>query len=265
MTATDSVGVVIPTYERAHETVRAVESVMAQTVQPTQVVVVDDGSSLGTLEELAGLLAAHPVELVRAPRSTHPGRARNAGLEVLRTRWVAFLDSDDTWAPRKLEAQLSAVGQAAAICTNARRIVGGVPEGTVLARLPAVIRLRDLINENKVINSSVLIRRQVLDEVGGVASSYLVRGCEDYATWLRVASRHAWVGLDEPLVDYVDEPAVSIRGSEEFSVHPGRQAAWLDYVIWRRESGAPTVLAEKILSGGLRRALILQARAPRSR
>src|SRR4051794_17750234 len=122
MTAPDTIGVVIPTYERAKETVRAVESVLAQTLQAMQVVVVDDGSSAATIDELARLLASHPVTLVRAPRSTHPGRVRNAGLEVLRTQWVAFLDSDDTWAPHKLETQLSAVGGAVAICTNARRI-----------------------------------------------------------------------------------------------------------------------------------------------
>ena len=259
MSGAATVGVVIPTYERVNETVRAVESVLAQTVPPDEVVVVDDGSKQATVEELGDRLASHPVALVRAPRSTHPGRTRNAGLAALQTHWVAFLDSDDTWAPTKLERQLAAVGDNAAICTNARRIVGGAPRGVVVDDLPARLGLRELINENKVINSSVLVTRAVLEEVGQVASSYLVRGCEDYATWLRIATRHTWLGLDEPLVDYVDEPSVSIRGSEEFAVHPGRQAAWLDYVIWRRETGHPSVLAEKVLSGGLRRALLLQA------
>lgn len=257
MSRTESVGVVIPTYERASETLRAVASVLEQTHPAARVVVADDGSSRATVEELAAGLDGGPAELVPAPRSGHPGRVRNAGLERLDTDWVAFLDSDDTWHPDKLARQMEAVADGAvAVCTNARRIVDGEPSGTVLAELPAQLSLRDLVRENKVINSSVLIRKYVLDGVGGIASSYLVRGCEDYATWLRVATRHRWLALDEPLVDYTDEPSVSIRGGEEFAVHPGQQAAWLDYIMWRRESGRPLVLAERVVKSVLRRAII---------
>lgn len=252
-------GVVIPTYERVDETMRAVRSVLAQTVPAEHVVVADDGSSDETVQELSKALAPLQVELVRAPRSAHPGRTRNAGLAVLDTQWVAFLDSDDTWAPAKLERQLSAVCSGVAVCTNARRIVSNTPTGTVLSSLPRALTLSHLICENKVVNSSVLIRRDVLDEVGQVASSYLVRGCEDYATWLRVATRYEWVGLDEPLVDYVDEPSVSIRGSEEFAIHAGQQAAWLDYVMWRRDMGSRLRLSEWVLTTAVKRAMLAGA------
>lgn len=262
MTTAGSVGVVIPTYERVDETVRAVRSVLAQTMPPAHVVVADDGSAPATVELLAEGVEGGTVELVRAPRTGHPGRVRNYGLARLDTDWVAFLDSDDSWHPEKLERQLAAAaGGAVAVCSNARRIVSGEPAGTVLTELPAELGLRDLIRENKVINSSVLIKRDVLDAVGQVASSYIVRGCEDYATWLRVASRDSWTALDEPLVDYVDEPAVSIRGSEEFALHPGQVAAWLDFVMWRRETGAPLHLPEKVLTALLRRALLASTSA----
>jgi glycosyltransferase involved in cell wall biosynthesis len=223
-------------------------------------VVADDGSSMATVESLHVALDGLPVTLLPAPRSGHPGRVRNAALAVLDTEWVAFLDSDDSWRADKLEKQLRATrAGAVAVCSNARRIVDGVPAGSVLTALPPTLGLADLVRENRVINSSVFIRRDVLDGVGQVASSYLVRGCEDYATWLRVATRHDWTALDEELVDYVDEPAVSIRGSEEFAVHAGQQAAWLDFVMWRRETGSPMRLPEKVLTGVLRRALLLSA------
>lgn len=258
MNASPSVGVVIPTYERVEQTVRAVASVCAQTVSPEDVVVVDDGSHPTTVEALTAQLRAFPARLIAAPRSAHPGRVRNLGVAELRTDWVAFLDSDDMWHPQKLARQLElgAEAGAGAVCSNARRTVDGRAEGDVVAGLPATLTLRELLSRNMVVNSTVLLRRDVLDDVGGVASSYLVRGCEDYATWLRVASRHQWAAVREPLVDYADDPSTSIRGAEEFAVHPGQRAAWLDYVIWRRETGEPLRLAERLLSGVLRRALI---------
>jgi hypothetical protein len=69
--------------------------------------------------------------------------------------------------------------------------------------------------------------------------------------------------LAETLVDYVDDPTVSIRGSEEFAVHPGQVAAWLDFVMWRRETGSALRLPEMVLTGVLRRALLLATRGSR--
>lgn len=265
---TPTVGVVIPTFERIDETVAAVASVLVQTMPASRVVVVDDGSSSSTVEALDDALRQLPgasiVELERAPHTGHPGRARNLGVRRLETEWVAFLDSDDVWRPDKLERQLArATAGVVAMSSNARRIVEGRALGLVLEQpsTDTTLRLGSLVKVNSIINSSVLIRRSTLAQVGGVASSYLVRGCEDYATWLRVTTDAEWLFLSEPLVDYTDEPSASIRGAEEFSIHPGQQAAWLDYVIWRRESGRALPLAERVLSKGLRAALLLAARA----
>ncbi|RKS80304.1 glycosyl transferase family 2 [Motilibacter peucedani] len=256
---TPTVGVVIPTYERVDETERAVRSVLEQTRPADQVVVVDDGSSSATVEALEIRLAGLAT-LVKAPRTALPGRSRNAGVAVLDTDWVAFLDSDDTWAPERLERQLQQAARtgAVALCSNADRVVDGQVAGRVLDGLPATLALADLVKVNSVINSTVLLRRDVLLSVGGVAASYSVRGCEDYATWLRVATSHDWSGIDEPLVRYTDEPSTSIRGAEEFAVHPGQQAAWLDFVLWRREAGRPLELAEQALGRGVRAALLAE-------
>lgn len=256
------VSVVIPTYNRVEPTVAAVLSVLAQTWRPRDVVVVDDGSSEDVRAALGARLSALPVRFLEAPRTAHPGRARNLGVASADTEWVAFLDSDDSWHPEKLERQLSRAGQeAAAVCTNARRVADGAPEGEVIPALPQEIRFRHLVRHNLIVNSSVLLRRSALTSVGGVASSYLVRGCEDYATWLRVASSVSWLGIDEPLVDYADVPGASIRGSEEFATHAGQPAAWLDYLMWRREQGRPARVPERVVSVLLKNALLLEAPA----
>lgn len=101
-----SVSVVIPTYNSSGTIAEAIASVRAQTVAPFEIVVVDDCSRDDTLTKLDAL-AAPDLRVIRTPSNRGGSAARNRGIEVARADYVAFLDSDDLWAPRKLELQLA--------------------------------------------------------------------------------------------------------------------------------------------------------------
>ena len=249
---TVSIGVVIPTFERPAATVRAVDSALAQAEVSVDVVVVDDGSSPESRAALKRALKDKPVRIVEGTRTAHPGRVRNVGVNLLETEWIAFLDSDDTWYPQKSIKQLRVAEQcdAVAVCSNADRIVDAASRGPLLNRRSPIISFGDLLKTNDVINSSVLVRAAVLRDAGGVADSYLVRGAEDYATWLRIATKHRWTYVDEALLAYSDEPESSMRGTESNPHYPATQAAWLDYIAWRRQIGQRHWLGER-LTGGL--------------
>jgi glycosyltransferase involved in cell wall biosynthesis len=100
------VSVVIPTYDRAALLVETVRSVLAQTLAPLEVIVVDDGSTDDTPAVCAGFPA--PVRVIRQPNAGLPS-ARNTGIRAARGAWVALCDSDDLWHPRKLQVQLAAL------------------------------------------------------------------------------------------------------------------------------------------------------------
>lgn len=108
-----SVTVVIPTFNSAATIKRALDSVLAQTVLPSRLVVVDNASTDSTAQIVEKMAADSrcQMELVRQSRNTGPGAARNAGWDLVRTQLVAFLDSDDSWHPTKLERQLDIVRQ----------------------------------------------------------------------------------------------------------------------------------------------------------
>ncbi|MDS0261401.1 glycosyltransferase [Haloarcula sp. S1CR25-12] len=104
------VSVVVPAYERADVVGRAIDSALAQTMADLEVVVVDDGSSDGT----RGVVEGYDDERVRPlahERNRGVSAARNTGVAAARGEYVAFLDSDDEWLPRKLERQLAAVDE----------------------------------------------------------------------------------------------------------------------------------------------------------
>ncbi len=111
--STSAVTVVIPTFNSAATIKRALDSVLAQTVLPSHVVVVDNASTDSTMEIVENMSVNSPfkVELVRQPRNIGPGSARNAGWNLVQTQFVAFLDSDDSWHPKKLELQLDIARQ----------------------------------------------------------------------------------------------------------------------------------------------------------
>ena len=104
MTCPFEVSVVIPTYNRARYVTKAIESVLAQSYTNREIIVVDDGSTDDTQAVL--LPYADRIRTIHQTNSG-PGAARNAGIQAARGRWIAFLDSDDEWSPRKLAGQMA--------------------------------------------------------------------------------------------------------------------------------------------------------------
>ncbi|MDS0282650.1 glycosyltransferase family 2 protein [Haloarcula onubensis] len=100
-----TVTVVIPTYNRVDELGRAVDSVLAQTCEDIELVVVNDGSDDGTLSMLDAY-DDHRLEVITHLTNRGANVARNTGITHADGEFVAFLDSDDSWHPRKLERQL---------------------------------------------------------------------------------------------------------------------------------------------------------------
>lgn len=104
------VSVVIPTYNRGNSLSDAIGSTLAQTVQPLEVIVVDDASTDGTEDVVARIAErsrAVPVRYHRMATNRGGGVARNHGVALARAPYVAFLDSDDVWLSTKLEEQLA--------------------------------------------------------------------------------------------------------------------------------------------------------------
>lgn len=101
------VSVVIPTFNRRKFVVSAVQSVLAQTHKPIEIIVVDDGSTDGTVNELQATFGDE-VRVVALPTNVGRSVARNTGWELAQGELVAFLDADDIWLPQKIEKQVPA-------------------------------------------------------------------------------------------------------------------------------------------------------------
>ena len=181
------VSVVIPTFDRRDLVREAVASVLAQCPAAGEVIVVDDGSTDGTADDLASTFGDR-IRILRTP-NRGVAAARNAGVACSRGDLIAFLDSDDLWLPDKLHTQVTFLRECPGveICqTEEIWIRNGVrvnprayhrkPSGDVL--VPSLRRC--LVSP-----SAVVLRRSLFERAGGFDES--LPACEDYDLWLRIA------------------------------------------------------------------------------
>jgi hypothetical protein len=125
----------------------------------------------------------------------------------------------------------------------------------MFSQLPKFLDNSQILKSNQIINSSVLIQKKLLDEVGGIPTSLALRGLEDYATWLRVTTIVPFQVLNEPLVTYAPASANALRADTASNGALTAPLAWLDFLAWMRQRGEPLTISENLINVALPRAI----------
>jgi glycosyltransferase involved in cell wall biosynthesis len=198
------VTVVIPVHDREAALHAALRSVLAQTVRPARIVVVDDGSSDGS----AAVAEEYPVTLVRHERARGSGAARNSGIAVADTTWIAFLDSDDVWLPEHLATAAPALGEHVFVTTPMVDSFGR-GRGNVTGRTQPVTPATLFFPENIVCTSTVVARRSSIDAVGGFGD---LPRAQDLDLFLKLLEVGTAVALPVPTAIYTVPQAYQEEG-----------------------------------------------------
>jgi glycosyltransferase involved in cell wall biosynthesis len=211
--ATPTVSIVLPTFNRLTYLRAAVDSVFSQSFQDWELIIADDGSDAETKAYLQTFAGMPRVKLLYLPHTGNPPAVRNAALREAEAEYVAFLDSDDIWLPRKLEAQVASlrgrttrkwsytrcvmVDGSRNPLTAARALKYPATDGWILDQL--------LKGEAVVVQSSVVASRELITTAGGYPEDLPV--CGDYELFVQLAL------LSE--IDLVDEALVLVRRHAE--------------------------------------------------
>lgn len=242
------ISVIVTTYQRRAPLAKALASVFAQAAAELEVIVVDDGSTDGTIESIR----TQPVTAVSLPHSGNPAVTRNAGLTQAAGDLIAFLDSDDVWRPTalaELAAALDAQPEAGfAYCDYEPPLSPAPP-------LPLVGDVFDqLLDVDFIMTSGLLVRRSVVDAVGTFDPQ--CRLAEDWDYWLRMAARFPAVHVAHRLLD-IGAPADSLSrapGGAIYGMNIRVMRKALDWCLRHRRASVP--LARR----AYRRSLIASAR-----
>jgi glycosyltransferase involved in cell wall biosynthesis len=185
-----SISVVIPAHNRAGELPRSVGSVLAQTLPPLEVIVVDDGST----DETARAVEELGVRYVQLPERSGAQAARNRGIAEARGDWIAFQDSDDEWLPDKLERQVAQI-------EDDWTVVHGTAQEPMRGTLENGEDAREvLLRRPATLFPALLVSRAALERIGRLDEE--LPAYQEWDTSIRLAEFCRFVAPAEPVFVY---------------------------------------------------------------
>ena len=269
---TSDVSVIIPYYNRERYVDEAIRSVLAQTLKPLEIIIVNDCSRESSRRYLDRY--AEVCKIIDLPANVGLAAARNAGIRVARGQFIALLDDDDIWLPRKLEVQRRFMEEHpdCFLVHSAVWLHSHKPDEFYIRFGPGPMTLAQaLTNGYWVVPSTMMFRAQAVRSLGGFDSAF--RQCEDRDFVIRCcAAGHRIEGIREPLVRFRRESHDRLTRHKVRVLYTDLKMCWKHRVTYLRVygmRGIPNFALEKLhaavcetryLDGGVRLLLRLFVR-----
>lgn len=193
------VSAIVPTYNRANVLPRALDSILSQTYDDIELIVVDDNSEDDT-RTIVESYSDPRVKYIRHETNKGANSARNTGIKESNGDYIAFLDDDDEWLAEKIHTQLTSLKQlddSYGMAYSGRQIV---ENGNVIEEYKPNLEgelFNDLLKENFIPSETPLIRYECFDNVGLFDERF--RSCQDWDMWLRI-SREYKISCDRKIL-----------------------------------------------------------------
>ena len=224
--------VIIPLYNKAPYVRKTVESVLRQTFDDYELVIIDNGSNDGSSEIVAGFTDSR-IRIFRLEENVGVSNARNKGVSLSTAPYITFLDADDWWEPTFLEEMARLIehhpdtgiyGTGYYIVKNGKKRLApvGVDEGFVEGEINyCAVYAKTLCMPLTSITAAM--PRSIFDEMGGF-KSHLKLG-EDFDLWIRITLKHKVVFLNKPLSNYNQDVDITYRGTHHLRA-PKEHMLW---------------------------------------
>jgi glycosyltransferase involved in cell wall biosynthesis len=187
------ISIIIPTYNHGIFIGKTLESLISQTYNYWEAIIIDN-NSVDCTESLVFkyLQKDSRFRYYKIENSGIIAKSRNYGINKSRGEWIAFLDSDDWWHSEKLEICTNVINKEVDLIYHYLKICSSIdklfkPKSIKSRKMNSPIFFDLLVNSNPIINSSVLVRKSLLFQVGLLSEDVRIVGAEDYDTWLKIA------------------------------------------------------------------------------
>lgn len=222
-----TVSVIIPTYNRAHLLPRAIESVLNQTYQVFEVIIIDDGSTDKTREVVKSFTTPN-IKYIKFEKNKGAAAARNIGINVARGEFIAFQDSDNEWCREKLTKQVELFkdtpSRLGVIYSGIWRIKNNkknyVPSDKISKTEGNIYEM--ILMGNFIDLSAAIVKKECFSEVGLFDES--LPCLQDWELWIRISKRYDFKYLKEPLVN-------AYYTSDSISINYGKLIVAVEYIL----------------------------------
>ena len=192
-----SVTAIIPAFRSEKVVIRAIESVLSQSSPVDEIIVVDDASDDHTAQVVRDFAINQPqIRLIVNNQNLGPGQSRNIAWSLATSEYLAFLDADDTWHPKKIELQREwfSANPSEVICGTQHCIVNA-NEMQSSGEQTSQFTIKDLLRRNRFTTPSVMLRREI-----SLRFDPKLQLSEDYLLWMEIASEFDHVNrINQPL------------------------------------------------------------------
>ncbi|MBO5259725.1 MAG: glycosyltransferase [Agathobacter sp.] len=196
------VSIIMPAYNSENYMESSINSVIKQTYENWELLIIDDASSDSTREIAHKYADGEKIRLIVNDKNVGVSQSRNRGIHEAKGHWVAFLDSDDLWEPEKLGKQMDFLekeDKARLVFTGSAFINEQGKRAEYILEVPEKVMFRRLLKQNIISCSSVVVQKELLLQ-------YQMPGDhlhEDYSVWLRILSGGEMAyGINDPLLIY---------------------------------------------------------------
>ncbi|RBW49726.1 glycosyltransferase family 2 protein [Marinobacter sp. F3R11] len=198
------VSVIVPVYNRAHLVSETIESILSQTYEPIETILINDGSTDESLSVLREYESRFP-DKIRVIDQQNQGQiaARNNGIEIAQGEYIAFLDSDDLWLKDKLERQIPLFEDGVGLVYSGTEIID---ENGCTIRVERADELisgyiyPQLLVKNRMTGGTVVVTSDALKRVGLFSSDF--KAAENWDLWLRICRIYSVRVVPDPLIKY---------------------------------------------------------------
>ena len=199
------ISIILPAYNAERTLAESVNSVLAQSYDKIELVIIDDGSTDGT-KALAEEIASRDSRVKVLSNEVNIGvlKTRIRGVRAAMGQWIAFIDSDDLWCKHKLKRQMELVKETGCVLayTGSRYIGSDGKDISWVLHVPSEATYKGLLKQNLISNSSVVVKKDIFLKYSPFSEDHRDMH-EDFACWLLILKANYRVcGIDEPLITY---------------------------------------------------------------
>jgi len=234
-----SISVVIPTFNRLVYLERAIKSVLNQTINVNEIIIVDDGSNDGTSDFIN---SKYPDLKYIFQQNSGVSAARNKGINAASSNWIAFLDSDDEWIINKIQKQITQLELNPEInfCHSSETWIRNgreIKQKNSHKKFGGLI-FNKCLDKCRISPSTVLCRKSLLKKLNGFDEDLPI--CEDYDLWLRITSDNPVLYIDKPLIikygGHQDQLSKNSEGIEGYHIQSLEKLIKQDFTLDQRRA-----------------------------